>query len=221
MAEMCVDGEEPYKDMSTRAVIFALEKGQRMTQDELGCSNEMYTLLTSCWDVNPSRRPTFLVLCRRLERLIRSSNALGLVAGDTREDLGPNFGALLDSDTNGGDAQPAPSSSYVSNFGVTQGVATAPDQTSRPAPSYEYNCDPRLTAPGADAATADHPTITAAGPHEHAVGAQNIQERATAGGRGTQGDAQLSLNGLPAVTRPDSDDASPTYDRPPCKPMQR
>ncbi|XP_078343668.1 angiopoietin-1 receptor-like [Oculina patagonica] len=51
-------GLKPYAGMSTTELISELKKGYRLEKPD-GCSEEMYQIMRSCWNPNPSARPTF------------------------------------------------------------------------------------------------------------------------------------------------------------------
>ncbi|CAL8071978.1 unnamed protein product [Calicophoron daubneyi] len=62
-------GQRPYWDWTNQAVISALEKGYRLPAPE-SCPPSVYTLMTDCWSVNPSKRPEFPALEKRLLPLL-------------------------------------------------------------------------------------------------------------------------------------------------------
>ena len=60
MAEILQDGAEPYAELpSAQNVIFYVQKGERIKQHELGCSDDVYAILERCWNDSPARRPKF------------------------------------------------------------------------------------------------------------------------------------------------------------------
>lgn len=51
-------GLKPYAGLNTAELIAQLKKGYRLEKPN-GCSEEMYQVMRSCWNPNPSARPTF------------------------------------------------------------------------------------------------------------------------------------------------------------------
>ncbi|XP_020631998.1 angiopoietin-1 receptor-like [Orbicella faveolata] len=62
-------GLKPYAGLSTQELIAELKKGYRLEKPD-GCSEEMYQVMRSCWNPNPSARPTFDQLRIQLESKI-------------------------------------------------------------------------------------------------------------------------------------------------------
>lgn len=62
-------GLKPYAGLGAVDLIEQLKKGYRMEKPN-GCSDEMYQVMTDCWNANPSLRPTFDELIVRLESKI-------------------------------------------------------------------------------------------------------------------------------------------------------
>ncbi|XP_014388962.1 PREDICTED: megakaryocyte-associated tyrosine-protein kinase isoform X5 [Myotis brandtii] len=73
-------GRAPYPKMSLKEVTEAVEKGYRMEPPE-GCPGPVHTLMNSCWEAEPTRRPTFRKLAEKLARELRSAAATGHVEG--------------------------------------------------------------------------------------------------------------------------------------------
>ncbi|XP_045445024.1 megakaryocyte-associated tyrosine-protein kinase isoform X2 [Pipistrellus kuhlii] len=69
-------GRAPYPKMSLKEVTEAVEKGYRMEPPE-GCPGPVHTLMSSCWEAEPARRPTFRKLAEKLARELRSAGATG------------------------------------------------------------------------------------------------------------------------------------------------
>lgn len=61
---------------SLKEVTEAVEKGYRMEPPE-GCPGPVHTLMSSCWEAEPARRPTFRKLAEKLARELRSAGATG------------------------------------------------------------------------------------------------------------------------------------------------
>lgn len=73
-------GRAPYPKMSLKEVTEAVEKGYRMEPPE-GCPGPVHTLMGSCWEAEPARRPPFRKLAEKLARELRSVGATGPVDG--------------------------------------------------------------------------------------------------------------------------------------------
>lgn len=69
---------------SLKEVIEAVEKGYRMEPPE-GCPGSVHTLMNSCWEAEPARRPPFRKLAEKLSRELRSGGATGHVEGQDAE----------------------------------------------------------------------------------------------------------------------------------------
>lgn len=65
---------------SLKEVTEAVEKGYRMEPPE-GCPGPVHTLMSSCWEAEPARRPPFRKLAEKLARELRSVGATGPVDG--------------------------------------------------------------------------------------------------------------------------------------------
>ena len=61
------DGKQPYSFLpSLTNLTCFLERGERIRQKDLpGCTDSMYAVLRSCWDAEPSARPTFTSLVEK------------------------------------------------------------------------------------------------------------------------------------------------------------
>ncbi|XP_013390179.1 mast/stem cell growth factor receptor Kit-like [Lingula anatina] len=83
--EIVTLGSSPYPGMSARQVIEAVTEGYRMPQPP-HCSQDMYSIMLSCWEVNPRSRPTFQSLADTLNHLL-SANYEVLFLGKFEERL--------------------------------------------------------------------------------------------------------------------------------------
>lgn len=54
-------GEPPYGDMRGADVITIVEKGTRLSQPQ-NCPDNVFTIMSSCWNYAPRDRPTFRYL---------------------------------------------------------------------------------------------------------------------------------------------------------------
>jgi TPR repeat protein len=67
--ELLINGEIPYFEVLEDAIIGRVCGGLRLerpTRDGCGCIDELWRLLTSCWEEQPAARPTFAQLAVRL-----------------------------------------------------------------------------------------------------------------------------------------------------------
>ncbi|ELK19389.1 Zinc finger RNA-binding protein 2 [Pteropus alecto] len=71
---------EALKHGSLKEVTEAVEKGYRMEPPE-GCPGPVHTLMGSCWEAEPARRPPFRKLAEKLARELRSTGTAGSVEG--------------------------------------------------------------------------------------------------------------------------------------------
>ncbi|KAE8631359.1 hypothetical protein XENTR_v10001164 [Xenopus tropicalis] len=62
-------GRAPYPKMSVREVIEAVKKGYRMEAPE-NCPPMIYSIMKSCWEADPGKRPTFKKLKEKLETMM-------------------------------------------------------------------------------------------------------------------------------------------------------
>lgn len=55
MSEILCNGQQPYPGLDNQQLLHFLERGNRMTQQDLGhgCSNELYAILMRCWYAQP------------------------------------------------------------------------------------------------------------------------------------------------------------------------
>ncbi|CAH3104281.1 unnamed protein product [Pocillopora meandrina] len=69
--EMATYGDSPYPDIPTPlALVSRLSTGYRMSRPHQ-CSEELYTLMRSCWNENPLMRPSFADIVDQLEYFLR------------------------------------------------------------------------------------------------------------------------------------------------------
>lgn len=61
MWEILSFGKQPFFWLENKDVIGVLEKGDRLPKPDL-CPPVLYTLMTRCWDYDPSERPRFTEL---------------------------------------------------------------------------------------------------------------------------------------------------------------
>ncbi|XP_063770916.1 megakaryocyte-associated tyrosine-protein kinase [Pseudophryne corroboree] len=62
-------GRAPYPKMSVKEVVDGVQNGYRMESPE-NCPHGIYTLMRSCWEDDPGKRPTFKKLKEKLEKII-------------------------------------------------------------------------------------------------------------------------------------------------------
>ncbi|KAM4703221.1 tyrosine-protein kinase STYK1-like [Rhinophrynus dorsalis] len=65
--EMITLGDPPYPDLDPKQVLPKLEKNYRMEQPEQ-CSDQLYELMTSCWQWDDSERPCFTEVLKQLNK---------------------------------------------------------------------------------------------------------------------------------------------------------
>nr|XP_058946407.1 fibroblast growth factor receptor 2-like [Pocillopora verrucosa] len=71
LSEIATHGELPYPDIeSPLSLVSRLSTGYRMPRPHQ-CSEELYTLMSSCWNENPLMRPSFTDIVNELEYLLR------------------------------------------------------------------------------------------------------------------------------------------------------
>ena len=58
----------PYFTMTNSEAMEKIVEGYRLPQPE-ECSQDMYKLMLSCWNVNPEERPTFEKILETIEKL--------------------------------------------------------------------------------------------------------------------------------------------------------
>ncbi|KAJ8033799.1 Tyrosine-protein kinase Src42A [Holothuria leucospilota] len=69
LTELVTGGDEPYKDIGVGKIIQRVEQGYRMPQSELNCSEGIYTIMASCWQKDPSDRPNFETIFKKVQLL--------------------------------------------------------------------------------------------------------------------------------------------------------
>lgn len=68
LVELTSNGAVPYPDKTRRQVEQMIERGSRHSQPE-NCSNDLYALMSTCWESEPSARPSFETLNSELLKL--------------------------------------------------------------------------------------------------------------------------------------------------------
>ncbi|XP_017079376.2 tyrosine-protein kinase receptor torso [Drosophila eugracilis] len=71
--EITTLGGMPYPSVSPSDLLQLLRQGHRMKRPE-GCTDEMFSVMESCWNSVPSHRPTFSGLKQRLGAMIAATN---------------------------------------------------------------------------------------------------------------------------------------------------
>ncbi|XP_061502652.1 tyrosine-protein kinase receptor torso [Anopheles gambiae] len=66
--EICTLGGSPYPAISTNRLLRYLESGYRMERPK-SCSELLYDLMYSCWNLHPGERPTFSKIVHTVEQL--------------------------------------------------------------------------------------------------------------------------------------------------------
>ncbi|XP_022796258.1 angiopoietin-1 receptor-like [Stylophora pistillata] len=69
MWEVFTIGESPYPGVKSREVAGLLQTGYRMPKPP-HISQELYSIMTNCWEEQPKSRPTFPWLCSAIKRLL-------------------------------------------------------------------------------------------------------------------------------------------------------
>lgn len=69
---------------SLKEVSEAVEKGYRMEPPD-GCPGPVHTLMGSCWEAEPARRPPFRKIAEKLGRELRSVGAAAPLGGQEAE----------------------------------------------------------------------------------------------------------------------------------------
>eukprot|EP00128_Syssomonas_multiformis_P000453 Colp12_sorted_trinity150504_noHs@33443 len=64
--------ERPYGNISNKAVLEMVEKGERLREPE-GCPPKLYRVMQSCWAADHRSRPTFPTLATVIQGLIKPS----------------------------------------------------------------------------------------------------------------------------------------------------
>lgn len=67
--ELVTTGATPYPGIAAQNLFHLLKRGYRMEKPP-NCSNELYQILKSCWQENPSHRPTFKCLVAKFEEML-------------------------------------------------------------------------------------------------------------------------------------------------------
>ncbi|XP_053556705.1 megakaryocyte-associated tyrosine-protein kinase [Bombina bombina] len=67
--EMYSYGRPPYPKMSVMEVLEVVQKGYRMESPE-NCPPLIYNLMSSCWELDPGKRPTFKKIREKLEKIL-------------------------------------------------------------------------------------------------------------------------------------------------------
>ncbi|XP_053869596.1 megakaryocyte-associated tyrosine-protein kinase isoform X1 [Malaclemys terrapin pileata] len=63
-------GRAPYSKMTLKEVTEMVEKGYRMEAPE-ECPPSLYTLMKSCWEIDPGKRPSFKKLTEKLQKELK------------------------------------------------------------------------------------------------------------------------------------------------------
>eukprot|EP01117_Protostelium_nocturnum_P005873 TRINITY_DN2114_c0_g3_i1.p1 TRINITY_DN2114_c0_g3~~TRINITY_DN2114_c0_g3_i1.p1 ORF type:complete len:1670 (-),score=397.19 TRINITY_DN2114_c0_g3_i1:2-5011(-) len=82
-------GTTPYNSLTNQEVVEKVTGGMRLDQPSR-CSDNMYQILTSCWQNNPKDRPTFNQICKELTSLYPNllKNATQIVEDDEASNAG-------------------------------------------------------------------------------------------------------------------------------------
>uniref|UniRef100_A0A182NJR8 receptor protein-tyrosine kinase n=1 Tax=Anopheles dirus TaxID=7168 RepID=A0A182NJR8_9DIPT len=72
--EICTLGGSPYPSISTSKLLRYLESGYRMERPK-SCSELLYELMYSCWNLHPGERPTFSKIVHTVELLQEKDGA--------------------------------------------------------------------------------------------------------------------------------------------------
>ncbi|XP_048588169.1 fibroblast growth factor receptor 3-like isoform X2 [Nematostella vectensis] len=75
MWEIVTLGANPYPGMTREQLISNLHLGYRMPRPDY-CSEELYAVIWECWQLDPTVRPTFSMLCRTLNRMLSAEKIL-------------------------------------------------------------------------------------------------------------------------------------------------
>ncbi|XP_069506919.1 protein-tyrosine kinase 6 [Ambystoma mexicanum] len=67
--EIMTRGQIPYVGISHAEILDEILRGYRMPKPR-ECTDKVYNVMHSCWDIDPNNRPTFATLKKRLENLI-------------------------------------------------------------------------------------------------------------------------------------------------------
>ncbi|XP_011677206.2 putative neurotrophin receptor LTRK 1 [Strongylocentrotus purpuratus] len=69
MYEIYTLGGVPYPGMDGREIISKLQEGYRMPKPDQ-CPEDVYDIMKACWHANPSERPTFTTIFKRLDDML-------------------------------------------------------------------------------------------------------------------------------------------------------
>ncbi|XP_038064957.1 angiopoietin-1 receptor-like [Patiria miniata] len=71
--EIVTLGARPYPTMSFKTMISKLQEGYRMPRPE-HCQDELYQMMLACWEEEPTARPSFTEIGRKLEKLLEGAH---------------------------------------------------------------------------------------------------------------------------------------------------
>ncbi|XP_038064948.1 uncharacterized protein LOC119735322 [Patiria miniata] len=71
--EIVTLGARPYPTMSFKTMISKLQEGYRMPRPE-HCQDELHQLMLACWEEEPTARPSFTEIGRKLEKLLEGAH---------------------------------------------------------------------------------------------------------------------------------------------------
>ncbi|KAI6171269.1 Protein kinase domain-containing protein [Aphelenchoides bicaudatus] len=66
-------GDVPYHEMENGQILAYLEEEKRLTMPRY-CTEQIYELMLSCWQLDPSERPTFNQIYQRLKQFLEAEN---------------------------------------------------------------------------------------------------------------------------------------------------
>jgi len=64
-------GQAPYSWLSQREAFAKIPKGERLHKPET-CPHSAYELMIQCWDLDPSKRPSFIEIVERIKLIMES-----------------------------------------------------------------------------------------------------------------------------------------------------
>ena len=70
-------GGNPYPSVPVERLFELLREGHRMDRPPYA-SEEMFNMMVRCWATNPTRRPTFLMLVKELDKMLSSRGEVSL-----------------------------------------------------------------------------------------------------------------------------------------------
>ncbi|PRD35567.1 UNVERIFIED_CONTAM: Ephrin type-B receptor 2 [Trichonephila clavipes] len=83
-------GERPYWNWSNQDVIKSIEKGYRLPAP-MDCPEALHQLMLDCWQKERAHRPTFAVIVKTLDKLMRCPESLKKIAQNRHQNpLDPN-----------------------------------------------------------------------------------------------------------------------------------